>query len=556
MVPEGRFSRREVIATATAGALLAPATARAAGAAGTRPGWPTFARAVGALADGVRTVAPGRPFALAGLSWSGPAGARIELRSRCAGGRWGPWGIASVRGHGPDAGGRAGDALYGEPLWLGTSDEVQVRSSEPVRAVRVMFVAPPAASAGPAAAGAAALPLAQPVLPAGPGQPPIIARAAWAGDGARPSAGPYYGAVQLAFVHHTDNPNGYSAADVPGLILSIYEYHRYVRRWFDIGYNFVIDAFGRIWEAREGGIAEPVIGAQAGGYNAASTGVAMLGTFSAVLPPQPAIDALTQLLAWKLSLHGVPTQGEVVVEVDPAAAFYTRFAPGQMVSLPRIAGHRQGDVTDCPGDDLYGALPAIRTRVGAMTPLPPVATIQVSRGSVHPGRRVLVSGILAGSDGTPIGGARVKVQRIDGGGVVTTFERLITAADGSWATFVTPGRSLLVQAVHAQAPAIVSDVVAIALTPALTLSLVSGAPLIVSGTVDPPRRHVTIDVYRLSGTAAKRVLSLAVIVRRGAFTARLTLPAPRRGEYHIVARTSADDRFAAAASPPLAFSRS
>ena len=78
----------------------------------------------------------------------------------------------------------------------------------------------------------------------------------------------------MAFVHHTDSLNGYARAEVPSIIDGMYLYHRYVRGWNDLGYNFVIDLYGRIWEARLGGIDQAVIGAQAGGYNTESTGVA------------------------------------------------------------------------------------------------------------------------------------------------------------------------------------------------------------------------------------------------------------------------------------------
>ncbi|MGA2012305.1 MAG: N-acetylmuramoyl-L-alanine amidase, partial [Solirubrobacteraceae bacterium] len=356
----GRLTRRDVIggfAAAGAGALLGPPAARAAASP---QGERVFSRRVGRVSGLSEAIAPGRGFVLAGVQWSGPPGARIELRSRTGRGSWGRWGIASVRGHEPDRG-VTGSALFGDGLWLGRSDAVQLRSSQPVDGVRVHFIAPQDAT--PAVASAAALPLATPQLPAGGGQPPIIARSAWAGSAAAPSAGPYYGSVQLAFVHHSDNPNGYSEAEVPGMILSIYDYHRYVHGWFDIGYNFVIDAFGRVWEARAGGIDEPVIGAQAGGYNEVSTGVVILGTFMSVSPTPAAIAALERLLAWKLPLHGVPALGTVTVEVDPADAFYTPFEPGQRVPLPRIAGHRDGDTTDCPGDVLYGELASIRSAV-------------------------------------------------------------------------------------------------------------------------------------------------------------------------------------------------
>jgi hypothetical protein len=144
--------------------------------------------------------------------------------------------------------------------------------------------------------------------------PPIIARQAWS-QGRPPVVPPAYGTVKLAFVHHTENPNGYRAAEVPAMLLAIYQFHRFVRGWNDIGYNFVIDLFGRIWEARAGGIDRAVIGAQAGGYNAVSTGVAVLGTFMDTVPSNAALEALERLLAWKpqgnslrarASIHSLP----------------------------------------------------------------------------------------------------------------------------------------------------------------------------------------------------------------------------------------------------------
>src|SRR5207253_5515468 len=117
---------------------------------------------------------------------------------------------------------------------------------------------------------------------------------------------PSYGAVRLAFVHHTDSPNGYTRGEVPAMLRAIYAFHTYVNGWDDIGYNFAIDAFGRIFEARAGGIDEPVVGAHAGGYNLVSSGVALLGAFASRSISPAAARSLRALLAWKLSLPGVP----------------------------------------------------------------------------------------------------------------------------------------------------------------------------------------------------------------------------------------------------------
>ncbi len=407
-----------------------------------------FSRAVGSLSGESPELDPGRSFALVGLQWAGPAEARIELRARGRGGDWSRWTVASIRGHGPDWQ-RAAGPLFGEPIWLGDSELVQLRSSGPVYGVTLHFVADE--DAGAATAG---LPLAGPVLPAGPGQPPIIARAAWA-QGARPAVAPSYGLVKLAFVHHTENPNGYGRGEVPAMLRSIFAYHRYVRGWEDIGYNFVIDAFGRIWEARAGGIDEAVIGAQAGGYNAVSTGVALLGSFMTAVPPAAAVAALERLLAWKLSLHGVPVGGRVTVVVDPADAFYTPFAPGAHVSLPRVAGHRDGDSTDCPGNALYARLPEVRRRVATLAGTPAVLTLARATAVASAGVPIELSGHLVRLGGAPLSGASVEVQRVSAAGA-STIATATTAADGSWRAAVELWHGVLLRALHRRAPAAVS----------------------------------------------------------------------------------------------------
>ena len=92
-------------------------------------------------------------------------------------------------------------------------------------------------------------------------------------------------------------------------------------------------------------------------YNMVSTGIAVLGSFMATPISSAARGALEALLGWKLSLHGIPAHGSVTVRVNLAGAFYSRYPANARVSLPRVAGHRDGDSTDCPGNVLYGELP-------------------------------------------------------------------------------------------------------------------------------------------------------------------------------------------------------
>jgi hypothetical protein len=458
--------------------------------------------------------------------------------------------VASTLGHGPDR--PVSDALIGEGVWTGPADFVELRSPRPLEGVRLHFVnveGPGEATATEAAAHA----LAQPVLDAGPGQPPIIARSGWAGKGSPPAVVPGYGKVTMAFVHHTDSLNDYSPDEVPSIIQGIYVYHRYVRGWDDIGYNFVIDLFGRIWEARLGGIDQAVVGAQAGGYNLESTGAAVLGTFSDVVPSSSALASLQRLIAWKLSLHGVPTLGQVTVVVDPADYFYTPFRPGQHVSLPRVAGHRQGCTTDCPGNAFYARLPFLRPRIHALAGKPARITLSAPAQPGSASVPVEVSGRLTDLDGAPIAAAPVEVQRFSAtlqGTTETTIGEATTEPDGSFAASVALTRYTLVRALHRVAPAAVSTLVAIEIAPAITLTVESTSPLTVTGTVHPPTKQATVDLFSVQPDGRwEPLIHKQVTVTHGTFSATLATPGP--GAYGVSVHTAADAISAAGVSAPV-----
>ena len=590
-----RFAGAGAVSLLTPSAAIASAGIGAAGAAG--PRGEVFSLPVCSFAGESAPVRAPRAFVLAGVQWDGPPGARIQLRARSARGVWSRWADASAIGHDSE-GETSRRSLFGEPLWTGAAEAVQLRTSARLHGVRLHFVNVEAPAAGTLAqaAVAAALPLAAPVLDAGPGQPPIIARRAWAGA-AGPAVAPTYGSVMLAFVHHTVNPNGYSAAEVSPMLYAIYLFHRYTRGWNDIGYNFLIDAFGRTWEGRAGGVDQAVVGAQAGGYNLESTGVAMLGTFSDALPTPAARAALERLLAWKLSLHGLPTLGRVTVEVNPSDAFYTPFAPGSHVSLPRVAGHRDGCSTGCPGDDLYAHLPAIRPVVGRLAGSAAALSLTLSGGRVAPasylslagsqlvaGRPLKLSGRLsslaAGAGGSttngsapggsapvgstpsgsvPIATAPIQVQKLTtnagtGAAIEKTIAHTTTAADGSWSVPLSPSVNLLVRAVHTAAPASASPLVWVAVAPAITLSRVpyaAGPVGVVSltGTVAPHKRAVTLVAERDGAGHGARLVKKIVAVVNGRFELFLSLPAS--GTYRVRAETEADANNVAGSSPPL-----
>jgi hypothetical protein len=541
---DAEITRRKLIggaAAAGAASLLAPASSLASAL---DPHPEVFSRWLGSVDGESHVVATGRRFSLVGLQWAGPERPRIELRTRSPGGAWSRWTAASVLGHGPDRA-PVESARFGEPIWSGSADAVQLRTGEHVSGVRLHFVSTRVPGA---AVASAVLPLVNPGLDAGPGQPRIVARVAWARGHAPPRFPAAYGSVRLAFVHHSETPNGYSPGEVPAILRSIFVFHRYVRGWNDIGYNFAIDAFGTIWEARAGGVDEPVIGAQAGGYNLVSSGVVMLGTFIGALPSPAALRSLQQLLAWKLSLHGVPALGRVTVVVDPAGAGFTRYAPGAHVSLPRVAGHRDGDTTACPGDALYARLPSIRPHVAALAGTPAKLTITAAPAVVPTGSSATLSGRLALLGGGPLAGAPIELQNVAVSGA-QTIASAVTAADGSWSAPLAPASNVLVRALHRSAPAAVSDVALLGVQPVVTLQVVGVSPLRVSGTIAGPKGMVTIDLYARANGHRRLVASKRVAVRNGLFAA--TIRTRRHGPSVLVARTLADAVNVAGESPPV-----
>ena len=188
-------------------------------------------------------------------------------------------------------------------------------------------------------------------------KPQIFSRAQWGADERmRNKSELHYGEVHAGFVHHTVNANGYTMAQVPSIIRGIYAYHTRSKGWSDIGYNFLVDRFGRIWEGRYGGVDRPVVGAHTLNYNDYAFAMSAIGNYDVYdhgrgIPSQAMLDAYGRLFAWKLSLHGVD-------------AGSTSQWVGRRY-LPAVNGHRDVGTTACPGRYLYAKIPTIRALAAA-----------------------------------------------------------------------------------------------------------------------------------------------------------------------------------------------
>jgi hypothetical protein len=535
-----RLNRREALglgAAAVAGAALRPSPALAGGTS-------LFELAIeedGARAAGgwrtTRVLRAPRRFDLVGLRWKRGGKLEAQVRARRRGGSWSPWlPLHSAVAHTPD-GSRAPAGT--EPAYTGAADVFQLRLRGSARGVRARFVrAQPTARAARHVTGRRRR---RPRVRARSSQsslPAIISRSEWGGDSVPPRSAPEYGEVQAAFVHHTVSANDYAPEESAGIVLGIARYHRDSNRWNDIGYNFLVDQYGQVFEGRAGGIDQAVVGAQAQGYNSVSTGVACIGTFSAVLLPEAGMDALARLIGWKLSLHGVPTEGQVVVTSRGGSA--NRYPSGAPVTLERISGHRDGDSTSCPGESLYAQLPDLRSR--ATRYAGPLAGITVRAASRRLRQRpVELSGELRFPDGSSPAGAPLQIQFAVPGAAFAHIADTVCASDGTWAATVPLAQSGSIRAAFmgdGVRPPLASSPIAIRMLPLLRMGLSSrrmrrGRNVAVSGTVTPKPAtgRVEVRLERRVGRRWRRVQRKRINVRGGRFLTKIRMRVP--GLYRV-----------------------
>ncbi|WP_460807133.1 FG-GAP-like repeat-containing protein [Nocardioides salsibiostraticola] len=333
-------------------------------------------------------------YGTVGVTWESGANLaedaiNVEART-LQDGEWSDWmAIEYEAEHGPDLGSSEDLASRPgtDPLLIGDVDEVQVQivstdaapadlklaviepGDEPVAELEQPAIdtaeldAQPAANETDAADAADEGDEGEIVLQsasAAPAKPKIYSRAQWgANESWRDKGSLRYGSINAGFVHHTVNANDYSADQVPALLRSIYAYHTKSLGWSDIGYNFLVDRFGRIWEGRAGGVWKAVVGAHTLGYNEYSFAMSAIGNFETTQPSNVMLEAYGSLFAWKLGRAGV----------DPSS---TRQKVGRSY-FQAINGHRDAGSTACPGKYLYAKLGKIRDLAaagGSSTPPP------------------------------------------------------------------------------------------------------------------------------------------------------------------------------------------
>lgn len=237
-----------------------------------------------------------------------------------------------------------GDDVATDPMILTGVDAVEVATvgSEPVRAELVVQTSSVTASDITASDYAW-------------DHPQILSRRAWQADESIVQHPYLRGEVTGAMIHHTAGTNAYTAAEVPAILRSIQAWHVNGRGWKDMGYNFLVDRFGRAWEGRGGGVNQPIEAGHAWDVtNSRVFGISLMGNYEEVRPPAAMIEKANQVIAWKLQMHDVDPYGET---------YGSGGQDGGSTWLPAISGHRDENATLCPGRYVYSQMGTIRARV-------------------------------------------------------------------------------------------------------------------------------------------------------------------------------------------------
>ncbi|CAA9587461.1 MAG: hypothetical protein AVDCRST_MAG18-4144 [uncultured Thermomicrobiales bacterium] len=398
-----------LLALARAGQPTAPLAVAAAPQTGqTRAGEWVFDEAVRAFGatDWVELRAP-HEFSAIGAHWSASGAGDVHLALSVSpdGASWGDWQNLHASGHGPLAAQTAGrpDRQFAELALIEPSRAVRCRAIDhdgravsPPADLRLVYID---ASAGPVA------PAPSPLVTAfGATRPRIVSRAEWGCDeklrldrsGKEIWEREYY-TTEKVIIHHTASPNG---QDPLAAIRAVYYYHAVTQGWGDIGYSFLIDRNGTIYEGRHGG--ENVVAGHALEYNYGSVGIGLLGSFTNAPPPTP--TPLPSTRPGTPNATPSPSPSPTPVPRQTVAPYASPAMEGALIRLvaytgrfldphgkyffvdkliPNIVGHRDVLSTSCPGDNFYTRLSAVRTGAAGIlgaTPTMDVAIVDIKGG--------------------------------------------------------------------------------------------------------------------------------------------------------------------------------
>jgi len=187
--------------------------------------------------------------------------------------------------------------------------------------------------------------------------PSLINRAEWNADpfirgDPVPLARPDYNRMTF---HHAACCSAYTYEEGLAQVKAIQNFHQDVRGWSDIGYHFILDQEGRVYQGRpfldnRRNLSTPprlAQGAHVGGFNVGNIGVAMLGCYH---PPEggSCVDELSQATK------------------DSLITMFSYLKENYGVDTSNLFGHRDQGATSCPGDNNYSLLPQMRIDIDTL----------------------------------------------------------------------------------------------------------------------------------------------------------------------------------------------
>ena len=295
--------------------------------------------------------------AVVGVSWRGTDPGAVRLRAQTDG-QWSDWaGIEVVRAE--EIMGTEGDVVLG-------ADTIQVQVQGPsVKVMLDVWGSDPVAADRDAEqqtrVDGSSVGSTQAITPETTSStvngPVINTRQQWGADESVRKWSPnYIEETKGITLHHTAGVNDYSAAQVPSILRGIYQYHAVTLDWGDVGYNMLVDKYGRAWEGRRGGANTSLRVAQALGMNYATAGISILGDYDRVEVPRAGFEAMAAVTAWKLDAHNLSVN---------STFRHTNEYEGWTRTLPTVHMHRDVNQTVCPGRYFAARIAEFRSRVSA-----------------------------------------------------------------------------------------------------------------------------------------------------------------------------------------------
>lgn len=284
-------------------------------------------------------------FTALGSKWSAGSSQGLRVRTSADGRNWSEWQRVSS---GPDAGNEPQGALIFFDL---PQRFVEYEVERPLTGLRFAFIDPGETPSVQLEK------LRQQRREEAPSKPQVISRVDWGcPDGENFRGTPQYTTVTHLIVHHTGD--SFPSKDYAAWVRAIWAYHVFSNGWADIGYNYVVDPDGNIYEGRAGG--DNVLGAHFSCQNGGTMGVSLLGTFTSSIPTDAALKSLYALLAWRAGALGIDPVGQT-------------FHQGTNQMMYNISGHRDGNpspfacsTTECPGNLFYPMLPSVRSETAKL----------------------------------------------------------------------------------------------------------------------------------------------------------------------------------------------